>query len=156
MDHLFTLPDFRINEGAFRLISNLKERAQKKIILQTRLENMEILQDAISGNISHYYQEEIRSRKLLGYPPFSKLILLQSEDKSLQRLKSEALRISSLLGDYNPLSFHAFIKKIKNNYRWNVLLKIKPEEFAADDKLFQILSGVGAKWRVIVDPESIL
>src|SRR3989339_865761 len=71
IDNLFTIPDFRINETIFRLIIELKQRAKRKFILQTRLNDNNLIKDAVSGNISGFYQDEIEARKNFGYPPFT-------------------------------------------------------------------------------------
>ena len=159
LDNLFTIPDFRINETIFRLVSELKYRAEKRFILQTRLSGNKLLQDAVSGNLSSFYQDEIESRKALGYPPFVKIIKLSAENKNLSLLNGEEKKAMLALKNYNPISFPAFREKINGNYRWNILLKISGHPTGSgwpDDKLRSLLESLSRVWQVSVDPESII
>ena len=155
LDYLFSIPDFRINETIFRLVGELKSRAKKKFILQTRLEDHKVLSDALAGNISSFYQEEIKSRDELGYPPFSKLIKLVREDRNLSLIKNEEQKILEVLQLYKPASFPAFHEKLKNKYRWNILLKLPPHKWP-DETLRNILANIHPAWQIVVDPDSII
>ena len=156
LDNLFSIPDFRMNEKIFRLISGIKEKIAKTLLLQSRLDEASVFDDALAGNIFHLYQDEINIRRILEYPPFSKIILLEGRDANIQKLKSDAARIVSLLGDWLPISFPAFIHKEKKLYRWNIIIKLDPTSWPSDEKLRSILLGMMPNWQVIVDPESIL
>ena len=155
IDNLFTIPDFRINETIFRLIIELKQRAKKKFILQTRLNDNKLIKDAVSGNISGFYQDEIEARKNFGYPPFAAVIKLSYGSKDLGSLKKEGEKALSVLKDYNPISFPAFHEKINGLYRRNILLKIS-NSGRTDDKLQPLLENLSGIWQVSVDPESII
>ena len=155
IDNLFTIPDFRINETIFRLIIELKQRAKKKFILQTRLNDNKLIKDAVSGNISGFYQDEIEARKNFGYPPFAAVIKLSYGSKDLGSLKKEGEKALSVLKDYNPISFPAFHEKINGLYRRNILLKM-PNGWRRDDKLQPLLENLSGIWQVSVDPESII
>ena len=155
IDNLFTIPDFRINETIFRLIIELKQRAKRKFILQTRLNDNKLIKDAVSGNISGFYQDEIEARKNFGYPPFAAVIKLSYGSKDLGSLKKEGEKALSVLKDYNPISFPAFHEKINGLYRRNILLKIS-NSGRTDDKLQPLLENLSGIWQVSVDPESII
>lgn len=155
IDNLFTIPDFRINETIFRLIIELKSRAKRKFILQTRLKDNKLIKDAVSGNISGFYQDEIEARKNFGYPPFTTVIKLSYESKDLSSLKKEGEKALSVLKDFDPISFPAFHEKINGLYRRNILLKI-PDGGRTDDKLQLLLKNLSGIWQVSVDPESII
>ena len=156
LDHLLTIPDFRIGERIFRLISVLKSRTRRKIILQTRLSEKKLFEDALSGNLSGFYQSEIQDRKIFGYPPFSRLIKLEKENHNYARLQKEVKETATLLANYAPLSLPAFIEKKKNRYRWNILLKIPTGNSRRDENLDTLLSELAQSWRITVGPESII
>jgi len=155
IDNLFTIPDFRINETIFRLIIELKQRAKRKFILQTRLNDNKLIKDAVSGNISGFYQDEIEARKNFGYPPFTTVIKLSYESRDLGSLKKEGEKALSVLKDFDPISFPAFHEKINGLYRRNILLKIS-NSGRTDDKLQPLLENLSGIWQVSVDPESII
>lgn len=155
VDNLFTIPDFRINETIFRLVAELKSRAKKKFILQTRLDANKLIEDAVSGNLAEFYRDEVEARKNFGYPPFVTMIKLSSENKNLSQLKKDDGTALLALKDYNPISFPAFREKIKGRYRWNILLKIADGGWP-DGKLRDILENLSPIWQISVDPESII
>ncbi|OGF82173.1 hypothetical protein A3B18_01850 [Candidatus Giovannonibacteria bacterium RIFCSPLOWO2_01_FULL_46_13] len=155
LDYLFSIPDFRINETIFRLISELKSKATKKIILQTRLSENKLLADAIAGNVSSFYQEEIKAREDFSYPPFTRLIKLSREDKNLSLLQAEEKKVMETLKGSNPISFPAFHERLKNRYRWNILLKLQPKKWP-EENLRSLLEKLGPMWQISVDPDSII
>lgn len=157
LDHLFSIPDFRINERIFRLISELKARTRRKLILQTRISENKLFQDALAGSISGFYQGEIKGRENFRYPPFVKLVKLTKEDKNYAALKKNQEEALGLLKDCKPLSFPAFLERIKKRYRWNIVLKIPPGGWPPEEKLENLLKNLAlAGWELIVDPESII
>lgn len=159
LDYLFTIPDFRINEAIFRLISELKSKARRKLILQTRIGRSQLLANAISGNLSGFYQDEIQSREKFFYPPFVKVIKLTLEDKNYSRLKEKEQKASTLLKNWNPISFPAFHEKLKGFWRWNIILKIPPAPPAGgwpDENLASLLENLSPAWHIVVDPDSII
>ncbi len=164
LDHLFTIPDFKMAERIFRLITELKGKTRKKMLLQTRFLENSLLTSALGGNISQFYQAEIKERETFSYPPFSRLVKLKREDANLPRLKTEAARVSLLLKPYAPSSSAAFLEKIKNKYRWNIVLKVAPkvltregpEVWPKNRELFSLLQKLAVSWEIIVDPKSII
>jgi len=156
LDYLFTIPDFRMRERIFRLLHELKNKTSRKIILQTRLRDIFFLSDALSGNFSKFWQDEIRERESLAYPPFSAIIKLSSEDSNLQKLQARTAAALKVLEAWRPYSFPAFIERVKNKYRRHIILKLDPPGLAGDKKLSQALAGLKPAWRAVVDPEFLL
>ena len=155
IDHLFTVPDFRMNEKVFYLINELKKIAGKKMILQSRLEGERTIEDAMTGNFLHFYQNEIGDRKNFLYPPFRRLIKLSFEASNLDVLLAVTKGAMVALQVYEPLLFKAFIEKIKNRHRMNILLRLEDEKWP-DEKLCAILEKLSGKCEIVVDPNSIL
>ena len=155
IDHFFTVPDFRMNEKVFYLINELKKIAGKKMILQSRLENERTIEDALSGNFSHFYQNEIGDRKNFLYPPFRRLIKLSFEAGRQETLLTDTKDAMAILHGYEPVLYEAFIEKIKNRHRMNILLRLEDKKWP-DEKLYAILEKLSGKCEVIVDPNSIL
>ncbi|MDP3785006.1 MAG: primosomal protein N' [bacterium] len=156
LDHLFTIPDFKMAERIFRLITALKNKTDKKFILQTRFTENLLLASALAGNLSQFYQAEIKEREALLYPPFARLIKLKREDANWPRLKAEAERVRALLKTYSPASSPAFLEKIKNKYRWNIVLKINSQVWPKNPELLSRLQELAVSWEIIVDPLSVI
>ncbi len=156
LDHLFTIPDFRMSERIFRLITALKEKTRKKIVLQSRFPQHPLLLASLSGNISQFYQAEIKEREALKYPPFSALVKLERTDGDRSRLKAQAEKAAGFLGAFRPLSSPSFAEKIKNKYRWNIVLKVPPGAWTKNQEFRRRLEALQGSWDIVVDPQSLL
>lgn len=155
LDNLFTIPDFRINDSIFRIITKLKSITKRKLILQTRMPENKLFTDALSGNITNFYQDEINSREKFSYPPFSKIIKLTKEDKDIKKLLADEEKIIKLLKDYDAKTFTPFYEKINKLSRRSILIKL-PENKWDDPKLKSILENISQLWEIRIDPESII
>jgi primosomal protein N' (replication factor Y) len=157
LDALFTMPDFRINEKIFHLLLKLRFLAKKTFLIQSRLGEQDLFNDAARGNISGFYKREIGSRKQFQYPPFKLLIKITREGKHKTQVKKEIEALEKQLEEWHPFSYPAFISKVKNIYTWHLLLKIDPDTWPdKQEKLRQILSSLPLAWKINIDPESLL
>ncbi len=141
-DTALNMDDFRSSEKCFSLITQVCGRAGRgdilgRAVIQTyQPENRTILfakeQDYIS-----FYKNEIIYRQRMGYPPFCDIvyILVSGEDEKeaeteimnigeiLKEKQKESSEITEILGPA-PSPVH----KIKNKYRYRILLKVKKSE----------------------------
>ena len=69
-------PTWRADENIFRLLLELREMSSQEVIVQTRTEPDSVLDCAKHGSIEVFYDEEIKLREVLNYPPFFTFILL--------------------------------------------------------------------------------
>jgi primosomal protein N' (replication factor Y) len=135
-DTLLDFPDFRAGERTFQLIAQAIGRAGRgerpgEVIIQTRHPNHEIIRLAASGDYRAFYAHEIELRRALGYPPFTRLIVLYVEHRleaqALQhahalKKRLEELKIAEVLGPARALPY-----RLHGNYRWQLLLKSTEE-----------------------------
>jgi len=157
IDALFTVPDFRINEKIFYLLLKLRSLAKKTFLIQSRLGEEDLFNDAAKGNLSGFYKREIENRKQFQYPPFKLLIKITREGKHKMQVKKEVEALEKQLEEWHPFSYPAFIPKVKNIYIWHILLKIDPDTWPdKQEKLLQILSSLPLAWKVNINPESLL
>ena len=163
-DTLFHLPDFRSNERTFRTINQLGELTEKKLIIQTYSPQNSAIRAAAEGSYEMFYQEEIKDRQLLSYPPFSQLIKLTYKHKNNKQAEQQAkilaerikqqllnLKLSPLVIILGPSP--AFIPKIRNQYIWQIVLKSRVENLEERNK---ILQTVPPGWIIDVDPIMII
>jgi primosomal protein N' len=76
LDAARAIPTWRADESLFRLLLKLRESTAKEVLVQTRTETDQLLTFATRGAIERFYDDEIKLRKMLAYPPFSQFILL--------------------------------------------------------------------------------
>ncbi|MEW6104112.1 MAG: primosomal protein N' [bacterium] len=135
-DISLSLPDFRAGEKTFSLLTQVAGRSGRgtkegRVIIQTYNPSHYAIQTAIHQNYSLFFQDEIKYRNELFYPPFSRLLslVLLSEDEN------KASNVASVLFDclssnnnedvkiLGPAPY--FIPKIKKQYRFQILLKAR-------------------------------
>lgn len=157
LDPLFALPDFKINEKIFYLLLELRALAKKTFLVQTRLAENSIFNEALRGNVSGFYKTELENRRLFQYSPYKTLIKITREGKDKLKIKKEIQALEQQLSQWIPFSYPAFTQKIKNIYSWHILLKINPEIWPnGDQKLYNLISSLPPSWKINVDPESLL
>jgi primosomal protein N' (replication factor Y) len=130
-------PDFRASEKTFQLLAQVAGRAGREdnsgeVVIQTYVPDDGGIIAAKDHDFAGFYFKEIAARESLGYPPFGKLIriVVQGELEAVVRSFIEliAKRISSgaAPGGITVLGpSPAVFSRIKNNYRYCMLLKSK-------------------------------
>lgn len=154
LDALFSIPDFRINEKIFTIVTKLRSITQKHFLLQTRNSEAPVLSLGVKGNIIDFYRKEIEERKQFGFPPFCTFIKISYVGKKETVLESmENLKV--LLAGWHIDIFPAFIATIDGEYVMHALLKLGEREWP-NTELIDRLKSLPPSYAVNVDPESIL
>ena len=85
VDVLLSQPDFRAYERSFQELLQVSQLVSSggRIFMQTRMPKDKVLRFIRTYDFDGFYQYELSQRKLLGYPPFSKIILLNIFAKSM-------------------------------------------------------------------------
>lgn len=135
-DMSINIPDYRSAERTFQLITQVAGRAGRgvkegKVVIQTYTPEHYSLQYAKNYDYEGFYEKEFTVRALMNYPPFGKILLINGSSKDENMLKdfmnNIANSISILLKDYNGIELlgpiACMISKIKENFRWQIVLK---------------------------------
>lgn len=164
LDNLFFLPDYKIGERIFRLISGLLDftapRAQ--FLFQTHDPENEILQNIVRQDYGDFLKKEIAHRKELNYPPFSQIVKISVKDAFEKRARQNAAEIlkwtEKAIADsgaeaeaFGPAP--AYTPRVKNQYIYQIILKIMKMDEQARNKM---LRKIAEQAVVDVDPESML
>lgn len=156
LDPLLNLPDFRQGERIFSLIFKLKSLALDHFLLQTFYPFNSLIQTALKGDYSAFYEREILERKKFGYPPFSQLIRLLCENKNEEKAKREAKILADklkseveILGP-SPCFYH----KLRGKYRWQIIIRVKNQKSKIKN-LTNLLKTLPSDWTIDVDPETL-
>ncbi|MEA1929288.1 MAG: hypothetical protein U9M92_00130 [Patescibacteria group bacterium] len=153
MDSLFSLPDFRINEKLFTLLSRLRMAATKRFAIQTRYPEQTLFDQAIKGNLLDFYRAEISERRRFDYPPLKLLVKISREgDKA--GIQADMKKLVGLLEAYEPIVFPSLRKPAGGGHRLNLLIKLPPEKWP-DETLSTVLQSLPPSFIVEVDPEII-
>ncbi len=152
-DSFFVIPDFRMNERVFAMLLTLRAKTDKTFLVQTRIPHIPVWKEALRGDISNFYREELRVRKEFGYPPFTTLVKL-SISGSAEKAAAEVARLEALLAAYRPISFPARKENQRGGVSLRILLKVAGPW--PNEPLVGILSSLSPAIEVRVDPEDTL
>ncbi|MDQ2951368.1 MAG: primosomal protein N', partial [Chloroflexota bacterium] len=160
-DTVLNLPDFTSAERTFQLLTQVLGRSGRgsvggKGILQTYLPDHYAIRAAAAHDYVSFAQAELEGRARFGYPPFGRLVLLQTQAKRLDTVTKRADALVNALraddrGDaeiFGPAP--AFAAKRAGAFRMQVILRGK-DPVALLERI-----SPGAEWTVDVDPVTLL
>jgi len=134
-----SMPDFRAAERTFQLITQVIGRAGRgeepgRVIIQSMRPDHYAIIYAQGHRYLDFYRHEMKLRKHPAFPPYVRLISLRIQGKIENDVKKSAQAISRFARTFtrkNALSIEILgpapspLDKIKDKYRWQVLLKGK-------------------------------
>lgn len=134
-DGSLNLDDYRAVEKTFQTLVQVAGRAGReengKVIIQTYNPDHYAIIDSQKQDYDLFYNQEIALRSCLNYPPFCDIILIRFSGENLEEIRKVSEFIYkkiNLVKDeniniYKPVS--SPIDKIKNKYRWRIIIKCK-------------------------------
>ncbi len=164
-DVTLNIPDYRSTERTFQLVTQVSGRAGRgenrgEVIVQSYTPENFALQAAARQDYAAFFDQEIKVRSLMGYPPFSDLIAAEftSEDEETARESAEECRRwlarTGLPGSdriFLPVKTQNFIGK--DSFRYHILIKC-PRGYR--NKYVQYLKFYGDKLFVSVTGVSMM
>ena len=162
-DALTNIPDYKSEENLFYQVEKLVNFLPAKLIIQTYNPENKLLEKAAKGEYEDFYENELKLREALYYPPFYKLIKLtfkhKAQDKAsyAARITTEKLKMAvarTRLGEEVKIieATPAYIEKERGLYIYNIFLKVR-EDY---DNMGQILKYTDPGWIIDVEPRSLL
>jgi primosomal protein N' (replication factor Y) len=137
-DLSLAIPDFRSTERTFQILTQVAGRAGRQgskgeVVIQTYLPDNYAIQATAKNDYAGFFEAELKIRKSFNYPPFSKIIKITvvnaKAEKALQKAKELFKQLNSenaspeLQNLFTGITLYpAFIHKLQNKYRWNILL----------------------------------
>jgi primosomal protein N' (replication factor Y) len=141
-DRLLHWPDFRALENAYQLLRQFAGRAGRstrpgKVVMQTYQPNHGIFQ-WLQQPYEQFCELQLRERTGPYYPPFGRLIRLEVRDRQPDYLHEQATLLAQLLreafGNQVLGPEHPQVRRVRNQYRMFLLLKILPGQSPAKFK----------------------
>lgn len=127
------LPDFRADERTFQLLTQVagrsgRSKSKGEVIIQTRDHRHFVLQKVLTNNYNDFYKKELQMRRINGYPPFTRLVLIETRNEderkaggAINSFYKILIKQSKLLTISPP--HEAIISKIKRQYRFQIIVK---------------------------------
>ncbi|HHT78673.1 MAG TPA: primosomal protein N', partial [Actinobacteria bacterium] len=135
IDSMFSLPDYIINERVFQILTQVAGRAGRgfkdgKVIVQTYNSDGMIIRSFMKDNFELFYNDELKMRKNLKYPPYSNLVNIIISGRSYEKISKVSYRLAKdiqKIKNYTECEIlgpaPSPFSKINNNYRWHILVK---------------------------------
>ena len=132
------LPDFRADERTFQLLTQVSGRAGRsqvpgEVIIQTQNEKHFTLQMVLKNDYFGFYNKELTDRQKMGYPPFTRIALIETKDQSEKKARgaiydfyNELKKFKKWLNISSPA--YAVIARLKGNYRFHILIKSSKDD----------------------------
>lgn len=167
------VPDFRAEERTFDLLVQVAGRSGRadsngRVVVQTRMKDNPAIVMASKGEVEAFFDNELKLRKDLGFPPFSRMVnlVVRSPKASVARAFAESLA-SELSGKAAFFGFDVQvyganecpIEKIRANFRFQVLLRsFKPSDMLSllENVLSYTSVPSSAVLEIDVDPVDLL
>lgn len=154
LDSYLSIPDFRMGEKIFSMISKMRSLASKRFILQTRKPDETILTYAFKGNMVDFYREELAQRNALNFPPATFIVKVSVSGKK-DKVLSDIEDLKKLIGDYPVDVFPAFVSLPRGLVSMHCLIRL-PKGKWPDKDLIEKLMSLPPSYTINVDPESLL
>ena len=150
-DASLNIPDFRSGERTFQLLNQVAGRAgrsdlQGEVIIQGFNIDHYSLICAKNHDYLSFYNEEMKIRKILKYPPFYNLCLIKIQGLNDKKCEEESNKIIAYLKNnlkeeiiLGPTP--AMIPKVNNIYHYQIIIKYKDTK-----KIYQYLKFINDKY----------
>ncbi len=124
------LPDFRAAERTFQLLRQVAGRAGRaekpgRVVVQTWNPDVPCIRMALEQEEDRFYQEELRARRRLGYPPFTQMIRLVTAAREPDRAQAAASYLAERLAPHlrpKELWGPSRLPTLRGKARWHVLV----------------------------------
>lgn len=133
-DSLLYVQDFRAEERAYQLITQVSGRAGRvsgkgKILIQTYNPDHSVFQLIKMNNPAKIYKYILTERQKFHYPPFTKLIMIELKHRREDKADRASQFLGSILRKYLPEDCvlgpeRAQIARLNNLYQFQILLKL--------------------------------
>ncbi len=147
-DLSLNFPDYRASEKTFQLITQVAGRAGRgdkpgHVVIQTYSPENFAIECARDHNYTGFFTREIHMREKLQNPPYTKLLhgvfTSANENLLIKKVQEIGIILRNNLAKYDRITVMgptpSLISKIKNEYRWQILLRGDiPEEIAMEVK----------------------
>ena len=127
--------DYKSVERGFQTLVQVAGRSGRekdcRVIIQTYNPDHYAIIDAQKQDYEIFYNQEIELRKMLNYPPFCDIIVVRFNGENVKEIQKVSKIVYDRINNLNEESLFIYkpvpapIDKIKNKYRWRMIIKCK-------------------------------
>jgi len=131
-DSFLNIPEYNSEEIFFFILNDFIFRLRNKntkIVIQTKNPNFEIFTSLKTKNYEVFYEKEIKTREIVGYPPFSDIILIEIPVKRSPAFENKVNLLRKIIENSNlEIIFSDIVDDKRGKKKVKMILK------AQDDK----------------------
>lgn len=168
-------PDFRATERTFQILTQVagrSGRSKKKgeVVIQTNHADYTVFSDVKNHDFASFFERELSQRKQIQYPPFSRLILIETKSTDRLLADSKIKEVYNLIKHYDtekiadifpPIT--PLFSKLKDKYRFHLILKCSKQKDPTGFKMNKILRQIKShadknfsrKLQLIIDVDAV-
>jgi len=147
-------PDFRATEKTFQILTQVSGRSGRsekkgKVFIQTNHSDFYVFENVRKHDFKTFYENEIKSRRSLNYPPFSRITIIETRSEDAKLAESKIKEIYNLIkkldkeNKLEPLPPNTpLFSKLKDKYRYHLLIKSNKGKDPSGKYLNKILREV--------------
>lgn len=167
-DQLLSTNDFNANWKTFKTYNSLIQKCafhNVSIYFQTYHIDNFIFQALKKQQYNNFYQQELKWRQQLNYPPFKPLIKIiyqnrnakQGENivkKYYKKLKYISNKKTQISSPY-PIYKNFIQRKNFKTYKWIIIIKSNYKNLQNKSKLYEFLKSLPPEWLIDINPENL-
>lgn len=168
-DATLHMPDFRAGERAFQLFTQVAGRAGRgdvagEVIIQTYTPTHPAVQAARRGDFDVFIDEELEARKMLNYPPYTRLICVHFRGENAQQVDFVSGQVFNeldrLLGDRTDMQLAppvpSPIARIQKHYRYQMIARVpRVKQFTVPLKHVLAHLSLPRQVQIVVDVDAV-
>jgi len=168
-------PDFRATEKTFQILTQVSGRSGRsdkkgEVLIQTNHSEYYVFEDVRNHNYKDFYSKELRTRKDMSYPPFGRVAIVETKSTDQKLSESKIKEIYNLVIKLDSKKYlylfpptPPLFSKLKNQYRYHLLIKAPKDKDPSGNYLVKILKAVEeysdakltSKVRLTIDMDAI-
>jgi len=131
------LPDYRTGERTFQLLTQVAGRAGRsplggQVVLQTYQPEHYAIQYAAQHDLEGFTRQELAYRREIGYPPFSRLALIEIQDPQAEKAEQQAQKLAARIDGWIAAADSkverigpapCFFARRGGIFRWQIVLR---------------------------------
>ncbi|MCX6164102.1 MAG: primosomal protein N', partial [Ignavibacteriae bacterium] len=168
-------PDFRATEKTFQILTQVAGRSGRseikgEVLIQTSHSEFYVFEDIKNHNYKDFYEKELKARKEMCYPPFSRIAVVETKSKDQKLSESKIKEIYNLVVRIDSKKYlnlfpptPPLFSKLNNQYRFHLFIKSPKDKDPSGHYLIKILKAVSeyseknisSKVRMTIDVDAI-
>ena len=156
-----SLPDFAAEERVFQLLTQVIGRVGRghidkaEVIIQTFRPEHPVLSLAMREDYEGFFEYVAKRRAAGKFPPFYYLatvsVVAKTESTAVRKIREAVRKLSSAPGVVASTPMPAFHERSVGGYEWQLVARARSR-----GSLMRALSGLGADYKITLDPPSLL